>query len=431
MIKYFFFLFIIILFNNCSFDTKSGLWTQEKEIETVQKDTKKLFDKELLNENEFNKDLILKISNNVINKDVVRGNNLGILDFDLKFNKISRYKFKKIEYFDQFEPELIFFDNDLIFFDNKGTIIRFSDDSKIIWKKNYYNKSQKKLKPILSFSHQKNFLLVSDSLSRYYLVDLRTGKLIWSKDHVTNFISDIKIDNNKFYVLDSNNSFLCFSLIDGKKLWEFQTEQKLINSQKKTSIIFNNFSVFFNNTKGEVVSLDKNSGELIWLTSTLSFEESNQSFLYKTSDLVLDNSSIYLSNNKNKFISIDVRSGLINWTQMLDSQLRPIIVDDIILTVSTNGYLYVIQKKTGKIIRITNIFSNLKKGLRKKIKPTGFAVSFKDIFVTTNVGQLFVINTSDGKQNLLHKISRDKISKPYINNKKLYVIKDNQIIKLN
>jgi len=205
----------------------------------------------------------------------------------------------------------------------------------------------------------------------------------------------------------------------------------LINSQKKTSIIFNNFSVFFNNTKGEVVSLDKNSGELIWLTSTLSFEESNQSFLYKTSDLVLDNSSIYLSNNKNKFISIDVRSGLINWTQMLDSQLRPIIVDDIILTVSTNGYLYVIQKKTGKIIRITNIFSNLKKGLRKKIKPTGFAVSFKDIFVTTNVGQLFVINTSDGKQNLLHKISRDKISKPYINNKKLYVIKDNQIIKLN
>jgi len=177
--------------------------------------------------------------------------------------------------------------------------------------------------------------------------------------------------------------------------------------------------------------LDKNSGELIWLTSTLSFEESNQSFLYKTSDLVLDNSSIYLSNNKNKFISIDVRSGLINWTQMLDSQLRPIIVDDIILTVSTNGYLYVIQKKTGKIIRITNIFSNLKKGLRKKIKPTGFAVSFKDIFVTTNVGQLFVINTSDGKQNLLHKISRDKISKPYINNKKLYVIKDNQIIKLN
>ena len=107
MIKYLFFLFIIILFNNCSFDTKSGLWTQEKEIETVQKDTKKLFDKELLNENEFNKDLILKISNNAINKDVVSGNNPGILDFDLKFNKISRYKFKKIEYFDQFEPELI------------------------------------------------------------------------------------------------------------------------------------------------------------------------------------------------------------------------------------------------------------------------------------------------------------------------------------
>ena len=52
------------------------------------------------------------------------------------------------------------------------------------------------------------------------------------KDHETNFISDIKIDDNKFYVLDSNNNFLCFSLLNGDKLWEFKSEQKLINSQK-------------------------------------------------------------------------------------------------------------------------------------------------------------------------------------------------------
>ncbi len=431
MNKYFFFLLIFLILNNCSFDNRSGIWTKEKKVEFEEKKTQKLFDEKLLNENELNKNLIIKISNITPKNNIISGNNFGILDIKLKFNKISKYKFSKIKYFDQFEPELIFFKKDLIFFDNKGSLIRFSEDSKVIWKKNHYNKSEKKLKPILSLSNYKNLLLVTDSLSKYYLVDLNSGDLLWSKDHTTNFISDIKIDNNKFYVLDSNNSFLCFSLINGEKLWEFQTEQKLINSQKKTSIVFNNSSVFFNNSKGEIISLDKESGELIWLTSTITYAESFQSFLLKTSDLVLDESSIYLSNNKNDFFSIDAVTGIVNWSQMLDSQLRPVVVDDIIITVSNNGYLYVIEKNTGNILRITNIFSNSKKRFTKNIKPTGFVSSLKDIIITTDSGKLLVVNISDGKLNLSYKVSRDKISKPYISDKKLYIVKDNEIIKLN
>ena len=42
-------------------------------------------------------------------------------------------------------------------------------------------------------------------------MDINSGKLLL-KDHKTNFISDIKIDDDRFYVLDANNSFLCFSI---------------------------------------------------------------------------------------------------------------------------------------------------------------------------------------------------------------------------
>ena len=238
MIKYLFLLILVFLLNNCSFDTKSGIWTQEKKItKSIKKDVQKLFEKKNLNEDEFNKNLILKISIKYTNNYDAGNNDIGIFDIDLKLNKISKYKFSKIKYFDQFEPELVFLNNDLIFFDNKGSIIRFSNDSKIIWKKNYYNKYEKKLSPILSLASNENLLLVTDSISKFYLMDINSGKLLWSKDHKTNFISDIKIDDDRFYVLDANNSFLCFSIINGEKLWEFQTEQKLINSQKN----FNNF----------------------------------------------------------------------------------------------------------------------------------------------------------------------------------------------
>ena len=107
MNKYFFLLVFLIL-NNCSFDNRSGIWTKEKKVE-FEKKTQKLFDEKLLNENELNKNLIIKISNSTPKNNIVSGNNFGILDIKLKFNKISKYKFSKIKYFDQFEPELIFF----------------------------------------------------------------------------------------------------------------------------------------------------------------------------------------------------------------------------------------------------------------------------------------------------------------------------------
>ena len=42
--------------------------------------------------------------------------------------------------------------NGLIFFDKKGTIIRYNTHkNKVLWKKNYYSKSEKKLNPKLNF----------------------------------------------------------------------------------------------------------------------------------------------------------------------------------------------------------------------------------------------------------------------------------------
>ena len=58
--------FIIILFyfflTNCSLDTKSGIWTNEKKIEPeITTDVKKLFEQQEVLENEVNPNLKIKI----------------------------------------------------------------------------------------------------------------------------------------------------------------------------------------------------------------------------------------------------------------------------------------------------------------------------------------------------------------------------------
>ena len=154
MIKNIHLFLILLLLNGCSFDTRSGIWTQEKKLVETNKNEKKikqLFKENIFDENEFNKDLEIQVSFNNLNKKNTNQNNLGISKLSLKLDKLSKYRFSKIEYFDQFEPELIFYNKDIIFFDKKGSIIRFSENAEIVWKVNYYNKKEKKIKTLIKF----------------------------------------------------------------------------------------------------------------------------------------------------------------------------------------------------------------------------------------------------------------------------------------
>ncbi len=433
MIKNIFIIFIILIFNSCSFDTRSGIWTQESislksdENNNIQE----LFKTEILNENELNPNLKIKILNSSKNKNKIRGNNSGALDVKTTFENISKYSFNKIKYFDQFEPKPVFINKDIIFFDKKGTIIRFDDNSKVKWKVNHYGKKEKKLLPILKLVKGKKNLLVTDNFARIYLIDYSNGNLIWKNDHDVSFMSQVQIDNDKFYVLDANNTFICFSLQNGEKLWQFKSEKKLINSQKQTSVVINEENVIFNNSKGEIISLDKFNGNLNWITPTIEYGESFQSFLVKTSELVLSEDSIYFSNNKDSFFSLDVNLGFVNWRQNVSSYLRPIVIDNIILTISPKGYLYILEKNSGDLIRVTDIFYNIKSKKRKKIEITGFISTEDKIYLSTNNGKIIKLNIKDGNLDLVYKISRNRISKPYVNDRNLYIIKDNGIVKIN
>ena len=70
MIKNLFIFSIIIILNSCSFDTRSGIWTEESISLSSEenRDIKELFKKEISNENEFNPNLKLEIKNFSENK---------------------------------------------------------------------------------------------------------------------------------------------------------------------------------------------------------------------------------------------------------------------------------------------------------------------------------------------------------------------------
>jgi outer membrane protein assembly factor BamB len=189
--------------------------------------------------------------------------------------------------------------------------------------------------------------------------------------------------------------------------------------------------LYFNNSIGDISAVDINKGQLIWQLPTQSNLIYEAAFTLKTSDIVADPYTLFFSNNKNKFFSLDMESGYINWQQKINSSLKPTLVGDYLFTVSENGYLFVIEKQTGNIIRINDIFGEFNNKLRKKIYPTGFIVGMNSIYLTTSHGRLLVVDTTSGKNQSILKIDKNKISRPSILNQDMFIVTDNSIIRLN
>jgi outer membrane protein assembly factor BamB len=428
----FFLLFVFI--TNCSLDTKSNIWTKNKKIvKEKQKIIKLLFKDEKPLDTEFNPQLKIKLSGKLINNSFINNfdNNNGRINYNGNLKKISRFKFSKIDNFDESEPEIIFSENNVIFFDNKGSILKFDNSSKLIWKKNYYSKSEKKLKPLLFFANNKDTLIVTDSISKYYAMNIGTGELLWSKNHSAHFNSQVKIYKDKFFAVDSQNVLRCYSVKDGTELWRVKTERALIKSVKKLSLIIIDNKVYFNNSIGDVTAVDIKNGNLLWLTPTQSSEILGQSFFIKSSNLVANNNSIFLSNNRSEFFSLDLKTGILNWKHKINSTLTPTLVDNLIFTITMEGFLVVIENRKGNIIRITDIFKQFKKKKRSKIKPVGFIVGSENIYLTTDHGRLIIIDIALGRTKSILKIDSDKVSRPFVLNQNLYIIKENSIIRLN
>ena len=427
MNKFFYIIFIFIL--SCSLNSNSAFWSKSEKLKTDKKISKILFQDLKPNENEFNPKLKvnLPIKNTSVNYNF---NNNGFTDEQIAGENFSKYKFSKIENFSGFEPEILVDKVNIYFFDDKGSIIKFNKNSKLQWKKNYYSKSDKKNNPILFLASENNNLFIADTNANYYLLNKDNGNLKWKKKHSSSFNSQIKIKDDKIFIVDMENTLRCFSINNGEILWSAPTELTVVSSQKKQSLVLVKNLVIFTNSIGDLTAVDSNNGEIIWQTPTQVLGGS-QHITLRNSEIVSDGESIFISNNNNEFFALDIRTGVIKWKQQINSEIRPVVVSNYIITISNEGLLVIINKNDGNILRINNILKNMKKKKRKEYYPVGFVISDNKVYLTTLNGRLFIINFSDASIYKILKLDKEKLQTPVYFNKELYIAKDNSIIRIN
>lgn len=426
-------IFTIFLFNSCSLHDSGGFWSKQESLKKNQVDLKPLNKKEESLKKEFNSNFLIKINQSSLklNKTAYLDNNDSFIKLDVKLDNISKYNFSKINDFDKIEPNLIFHNEGVIFYDDGGTIISFDNQSNLIWKKNIYQKSEKKNQPILTFVKKDNQLIIADNFSKIYSLNIDNGDVLWKIENSSPFNSQIKFYNDKFFIIDTDNILNCYSVNDGSIIWQFKTEKPFINSLKKLSLVIQNDQIIFNNSIGDITAVNLLEGSMLWQISTLKSNDYNDIMNLKTSNLIIDGPSVYFSNNKNMFFSIDQMTGGIIWKLKINSIIKPVIIDNLLFSISLNGFLFVVDKNSGNILRITNVFDQFDIKKINEIEPTGLVMNATNFYITTNKGHLMIGDIETGKINEIIKLDNGKISKPFINNQSMYLIKKDSILKLN
>ena len=438
------FFLIFILLSNCSFDKKTGIWKETEEekekVSELEKKQKEIIDiyKVYSSENIYSKEIFL--SKNIIlskpkknsswkmsglNHQNFLGNiYLSGIDNTFLKKKIGKNKFS----ISKIMASPLTFKNNIILSDNSGTIFNISDKGKINWKKNIYKKIYKNIYKNLNFSIYQNKIYVLDNIGFIYAISLDTGQLVWIKNHRIPLRSNIKIFENKIFLVNQDNRLLCLNTKDGSKIWDVRSISSFIKSQNFLSLALSKKGdVISVNSSGDLFKAKGSNGNIYWGSSSILLDSTD---FFKSSEIVIINDDIIFSAGPSIF-SYNLNNGFINWQQNVSSIGAPIIDGENIFFVTDNGYFIIMNKNNGKILSSNNIFKILKKK-KRETKVTGFIMGSGKIYSVTLNGYLIVSSAASGKVEYFKKIGDPIISAPVIDNGKLYILtKNSRIIGLN
>ena len=442
-VKYLIFFLIFILFASCSFDNKSGIWSggekAKKKVSKLEKEQRRVIDvvKVYTSETFFSKEIPAVKSVNLtkpktnsfwkmsgLNLQNFVGNiYLSGIDNNFLKKKIGKNKFS----ISQVMASPLVFNDNIIFADDTGTIFSINQRGKINWKKNIYKKIYKKIYKHLSFSIYKDKIYIADNIGFIYAISSESGKLIWLKNYEIPIKSNIKIFDNKIFVINQDNRLLCLDIEKGSKIWDVRSISSFIKSQNFLALaISKEGDLITLNSSGDLLKVKANNGQVYWSLNTTSPTAALDNVFFKSSEIVISDNDIIFSASSLIF-SVNLSDGYLNWQIDIGSKNTPIIDGNNIFLISDNGYYVNLDRNSGKIIWSTNILKILKKK-KQMTQITGFIMGSGKIYATTLNGYLIVCSAVSGNIEYFKKIGDQIIAAPIINDGSLYILTENSRI---
>ena len=379
---------VLILLQSCSFDNKTGIWNNEKNLSkkenNIFKDFESLntknitFDKIIPADNNF-KFKITKAISNYEWKDIYYDQTNNFVN--LIYNDQNKLTFKSKKITRKTINDYILSENEnIITTDQSGNVIVYSLKNKeIITKYNFYKKKYKKIKKFLNVAIEDNKIFVADNIGYLYSFDYKENKILWAKKYKVGFRSNIKISKNKLITSNENNDLFFFNKKNGDVMKLIPTEETIIKNQFINNIAINDNISFFLNTYGSLYAINNEDMRIVWFLNLNQTLDLNPGNLFYGNQIVTDNNKIFVSTNQHTYI-IEQITGTIIHRKNFSSEIKPIILKDYLISITKNDLLVLMNINNGKIIYsydVNQMIANFLDTKKKKIE-------IKNIFFVNN-----------------------------------------------
>jgi outer membrane protein assembly factor BamB len=394
--KLFYSLIILIFFQNCSFDNKSGIWKSEqkvsknnsifKEFETLSSSIEQ-YDKTVT----LNKEYQFNIPDPIINykwEDIFYDRNNNFKNY--KYKNLNQLIFKSKKLTRHVVNKFVLFENNnLIVSDIKGNIIIFSvSQNKVITKFNFYKKSYKKINKSINFIIEKNIIYAADNIGYLYAYNYKLNKIIWAKNYKTPFRSNLKIFENKIITSNQNNNLLFFNKANGDMLKSIPTEETLVKNKFINNLSQTKDSSLYLNTYGSLYKIDNQNLSIKWFVNLNRSLDMNPSNLFLGNQTVIQNNIVVVNSNYNTYL-IDLNTGSILHKTNFTSSIKPLLVNESLFLVTKNNLLICFDASSGNVIYSYNINEKIAEFLNTKKKE----VEVKNLMLVNNKIFLFLQNS--------------------------------------
>ena len=222
----------------------------------------------------------------------------------------------------------------------------------------------------------KNTVFFGARDSYLYAIDAKTGKQRW-RFRTGNYIDSSPIlHGDTLFFGDFDGNFYAINAATGKETWRFRTGDRVISSPAEY-----NGTVYFGSADGNIYALDITKGSLLWNIQTqgsvettpalfqnmlIGTNRNNTLFAIDTNRkkilwekqiktgpytaVAVKDRIAYVGTTDKQVVAFSITSGEKIWTITADSpvQAAPSIVHNALTFTTYNGYVYVVDRQTGK-----------------------------------------------------------------------------------
>ena len=249
-------------------------------------------------------------------------------------------------------------------------------------------------------------------------LDLKTGKVIWTKSAGSTVRAAPTATGDRVFVVTTEGRVLAMSGADGNVVWEGRglSEQASLIASPSPAIDADVLVAPF--PTGEIIGLKLSSGEQIWNESMTGAKGSTaMGALSDATRPVIDHGMVFASAHGGRTVAVQLRTGERVWSANVASTQAPSVIADYVFVVDTAGQLVCLNRRDGLTLWTVKLpDSNVWSG------PT---LAGGQLWLVSAKGLLVGVDAVTGRVASRATVGGPSFVAPVVAGGKLYVLTDN------